>query len=349
MASREDINVILLPPDTVRNDHLSCYGYERETTPNLDRMAREGVLFQDHVANAGWTQPQYMSMHTGIYPITHGVSRVKFVVPLSPKISTLGEVLREHGYACKGFTSSNHWVHPVMGYGRGYDDYVYGLGANRATHRIVGQALDWIEEVGRKRKFFCFIHTHDTHEPFNPPEPYDSRWGSEYMDQYDGEITWVDYHLGKILGKLEEMGIRERTLVIYSSDHGTEFHEHGFLEKAVNLYNEIIHIPLVMSCPSALPQGKTVKGSNGTVDILPTILDILGLPSKSDAQGRTLLPLILGDPNAETRQTVFSHTAHVSRKATSQSPCYEHLPCIQTPTSSYGRRCFFPSRRSSLR
>ena len=331
MSNTDGLNVILFPPDTVRADHLSCYGYGRETSPRLDRMAGEGVLFKDHYANSGWTQPQYMSIHTSMYPVTHGASRIKFTIPLSPNITTLGEVLRENGYMAKAYTSTNHWVHPIMGYGRGFDDYVHGLGSSRACHRIVDEALKWIEEIGKKRKFFCFIHTHDTHEPFNPPEPFDSKWGGEYMDQYDGEISWVDHNFGRIIDKLEEMGIRDRTLLIYSADHGTEFYEHGYIEKAVNLYDEIIHIPLVMSCPGVLPEGLTVNGVNETVDLVPTILDILDLPPKKDAQGSSLLPVMRGEKNTAQKDRIYCHTAHVSRKAVSQDPCYEHV-CLRTDT-----------------
>ena len=331
-----DLNVILFPPDTVRRDHLSCYGYPRETTPHLDHMAREGVVFADHVANAGWTQPQYMTIHTGMYPLTHGVNRIKFVYPLSPKLTNLAEVLRAQGYATGAATSANWWIHPKMGYGRGFDEYIWGLGNNRATDVIFDEALKWIEEVGARRKFFCFIHSHDTHEPFNPPAPYGTLWGDEYVDRYDGEITWVDHHLGRLLNKLEEMGIRENTLVIYSADHGTEFFEHGFLEKAINLYNEIIHIPLVMSCPAVLPQQRIVRGLNGSIDVVPTILDILGLPPKRDADGRSLLPLVVGEPGAQGREAVFSHTAHMSRRIPRNTPCFEHLS-VHTETHKFIR------------
>ncbi|RLI44020.1 hypothetical protein DRO64_04745, partial [Candidatus Bathyarchaeota archaeon] len=100
----EGLNVILFSPDTVRRDHLSCYGYHRETTPNLDRLAKEGVLFTDHVANSGWTLPQYMTMHTGLYPLTHRMTLLRYNPPLSSKIFTIAEILKEHGYVTKAFT-----------------------------------------------------------------------------------------------------------------------------------------------------------------------------------------------------------------------------------------------------
>jgi len=320
-----DLNIIFFSPDTVRRDHLSCYGYDRKTTPNLDRLAKEGILFTDHVANSGWTLPQYMTMHTGLYPLTHRMTRLKYNAPLSSKISTLAEMLKKHGYTTVGFSSSNGYLHPQLGFGRGFDDYFWGLGYNQATSRITKEVIRWLDENGKKKKFFIFIHDNDTHEPFNPPEPFNSMWGEEYVDRYDGEISYVDYYFGKILDKIENLGIKEKTLIVYTSDHGTEFWEHGFLEKKVNLYNEILHVPLVMSCPSMLPEGKVIRGLIATVDIVPTILDILNISIKEILQGRSFLPLIQGDSNVQPREMVFSHTEHNTRFGTTVQPSFEHL------------------------
>jgi len=309
----------------VRRDHLSCYGYHRKTTPNLDKLAKEGILFTDHVANSGWTLPQYITMHTGLYPLTHRMTLLKYNPPLSPKISTIAEMLKEHGYATKGFSSSNGYLHPQLGYGRGFDDYFWGLGYNQATSRITQEVIRWLDENGKKKKFFIFVHDNDTHEPFNPPEPFDTMWGEEYIDRYDGEISHVDHYFGKMLDKIEELDIKEKTLIVYTSDHGTEFWEHGFLEKKVNLYNEILHVPLVMSCPSVLPEGKVIHGLIATVDIVPTILDILNIPIKKDLQGRSFLPLIQGDSSVQPRKMIFSHTEHNTRLGTTSRPSFEHL------------------------
>ena len=321
----EKLNVIFFSPDTVRRDHLSCYGYNRKTSPNLDRLAKEGVLFMDHVANSGWTLPQYMTMHTGLYPLTHRMTLLKYNPPLSPRIPTIAEILKRYGYVTKAFTSSNRYLHPSLGYGRGYDDYFWGYGYDRASERIINDVIRWLDKYGRRKKFFIFIHDNDTHEPFNPPEPFDDMWGEEYIDKYDGEISYVDYHFGRLLDKLEDLDIKDNTLVIYTSDHGTEFWEHGFLEKKVNLYNEILHIPLVMSCPSVLPEGKTIHGLIATVDIMPTILDILDIPVKNTLQGKSYLPLIRGDPDFKPRSMVFSHTEHNTRLGNVYQPSFEHL------------------------
>jgi len=322
---QQDLNVIFFSPDTVRRDHLSCYGYHRKTTPNLDRLTKEGVLFTDHVANSGWTLPQYITMHTGLYPLTHRMTLLKHNPPLSPKISTIAEILKEHGYATKGFSSSNGYLHPQLGYGRGFDDYFWGLGYNQATSRITREVINWLDENGKEKKFFIFIHDNDTHEPFSPPEPFDTMWGEEYIDKYDGEISHVDHYFGKILDKIEELNIKEKTLIVYTSDHGTEFWEHGFLEKKVNLYNEILHVPLVMSCPSILPEGKVICGLIATVDIAPTILDILNIPIRKNLHGRSFLPLIQGDSNVQPRKMIFSHTEHNTRFGATHNPSFEHL------------------------
>ncbi len=315
----------MFSPDTVRRDHLSCYGYRRKTTPNLDRLAEDGVLFADHIANCGWTLPQYMTMHTGMYPLTHGMTLLKSNPPLSSNITTLAEVLKEQGYVSQGFSSSNSYLHPQLGYSRGFDDYMWGLGYNQSTRRETQEVLRWLDENAKRNKFFIFVHDNDTHEPFNAPEPFNNQWGEEYIDKYDGELTHVDYYFGKILDKIEDLGLKDNTLVAYVSDHGTEFQEHGFLEKKVNLYNEILHVPLVMSCPAALPKGKMIKGLVATVDLVPTILDILGLPPKKDAQGRSFLPLIRGEPGATPRKQVFSHTEHNTRFDEAKKASFEHV------------------------
>ncbi len=261
---------------------------------------------------------------------------LKFNPPLSPRIATLAEIFKEHGYVTQGFSSSNGYLHPQLGYGRGFDDYVWGLGYIQATSRIIHEVNKWLDENARQNKFFIFIHDNDTHEPFNAPEPFNSLWGEEYIDRYDGEISHVDHYFGKILDKIEELGIKEKTLVIYASDHGTEFWEHGFLEKKVNLYNEILHVPLVMSCPTVLPEGKVVKGLIATVDIVPTILDILNLPPKKDSQGRSFLPLIQDAPQARPREPVFSHTEHNNPLGMTNRPSFEHLS-VHTETYKFIR------------
>ena len=321
----DSLNVVLFAPDTVRRDHLSCYGYHRETTPNLDELAKRSVILRGHIANSGWTLPQYMTMHTGLYPLTHGMTLLKGNPPLSPKIMTIAEVLKEQGYATVGFTSSNGYLHPELGYGRGFDKYLWKLGYNQAAERIVDNAIDWINKFGRRKKFFLFIQINDTHEPFNPPKPFDSMWGDEYINKYDEEITHVDYHFGRLVEEIERLGMGENTLIVYTSDHGTEFWEHGFLEKKVNLYNEVLHIPLVMYCPSLLPEGKIMDGLVATVDLFPTILDILNIPLKTVTQGRSFLPYILGELQSSPHKVVFSHTEHNSRVGNVTKPSFEHF------------------------
>jgi arylsulfatase A-like enzyme len=154
-----------------------------------------------------------------------------------------------------------------------------------------------------------YIHTNDTHEPFAASEPFGSKWGTSYQNRYEGEVTYVDHYFGLIVEELKRLGLHERTLIIATSDHGTEFEEHGFLEKKLNLYEEIGQIPLIMTLPIALPAGRRISGLCQTSDICPTILDICGLTYSGDMDGQSLLPRVLGDDSG-IPDTVFAHTLH---------------------------------------
>jgi arylsulfatase A-like enzyme len=160
----------------------------------------------------------------------------------------------------------------------------------------------------REKPFFMYIHTNDTHEPFAASEPYGSMWGSSYKNRYEGEITYVDHYFGVILERLEELGLMEKTLVVATSDHGSEFKEHGFLEKKLNLYEEILQVPIVFRLPDVLPAGARVSGQAQTVDLMPTILDICGISSPDEVDGASMLGRIRDEEGGPG--VVYSHTLH---------------------------------------
>jgi arylsulfatase A-like enzyme len=179
---------------------------------------------------------------------------------------------------------------------------------NNMMERVVDPVV-WSMDMAGETPFFMYIHTNDTHEPFAASEPFGSQWGSSYQNKYEGEITYVDHYFGLMMDKLKEMGIEERTLVVATSDHGSEFHEHGFLEKKLNLYEEISQIPLIMKLPGVIPPGKEIPGLCQTSDIAPTILDICSLPIPEGVDGRSLLNRILGKEE-NPPEVVFAHTLH---------------------------------------
>ncbi|MBD3184229.1 sulfatase-like hydrolase/transferase, partial [Candidatus Poribacteria bacterium] len=304
-------NILLVSLETIRRDHLRCHGYHKDLAPHLDRLARDGVYCTDAIANCGWTLPQNITLHTGLYPLTHDLTLLRDQHPLSSSFTLLAEHLKEHGYRTfAGVNSSNPYsAHARYGFDRGFDEHNPGA--------IYNQHMEWTEEFTLKRfaenhtEAPCFVYTHvnDTHEPWDAPEPWKTMWGDSYHNQYESDISYTDHYLGRIFTGLKEIGILENTLIVIAGDHGTEFWEHGFIEKKVNLYNEILHIPIIFHCPSLLPSGIALSGLSESAQVTPTIVDIAGLPPIPKAQGKSLLPRIQGKESSGL-DYVCSYTRH---------------------------------------
>ncbi|KPK84337.1 MAG: hypothetical protein AMJ81_05900 [Phycisphaerae bacterium SM23_33] len=304
-------HILLISLDTVRRDYLGCYGHDREVTPHLDRLAEGGVRFADAVANCGWTLPQHVTLLTGLYPLTHGCLLLRDNPPLSWHWTLLAEHLKRHGYRTfAGVSNRNHYGGGAcFGFDRGFDEHNPGAEYNRHmdwTERFIVQRL---RDHHAAAPCFVYVHVNDTHEPWTPPAPWADMWGSAYRNRYEGELSYVDHHLGRVFAALKEMGLFERTLTVIFSDHGTEFAEHGFYEKKVNLYNEILHVPLLFHCPALLPAGRVVDGLAESADVAPTLCDVAGLPPLPQAQGRSLLPRIRGE-GGPAPECVCAHTVH---------------------------------------
>ena len=312
-------NVILVSFDTLRRDYVHAYGHPKPLSPTMDRLAAEGVSFEDAVVNCGWTLPQHVTLHTGVCPIRHGVlflggGSSDLVVKrrdrrIPARLRTLAEIFQGNGYLTFGFGNQNAygggWKY---GFYRGMRHYSTIFSFNNMMEGVVEPIAGCLRRVA-STPFFMYIHTNDTHEPFAASEPFGSRWGSSYQNRYEGEVTYVDHCLGLILEELERLDLLDRTLIVVTSDHGTEFHEHGFLEKKLNLYEEISQIPLLMRLPGLLPSNRKVSGLCQTVDIPPTILDICGLTPPEEIDGRSLLPRIMGEDESAP-EVVFAHTLH---------------------------------------
>lgn len=302
-------NVILISFDTLRRDYVHAYGHPKPLSPVMDRLAKQGAIFRDAVANCGWTLPQHMTMLTGLHPIRHRLIYIKRRCRLAARFPTLAEIFGAHGYVTLGFGNRNAygggWQY---GFHRGMQSYTTVFPFNNMMEQAAPLVACSLRLMGPD-PFFVYIHTNDTHEPFAASEPYGSRWGDEYHNKYEGEVSYVDHYFGMILDCLEELGVAEQTLVVVTSDHGTEFHEHGFLEKKLNLYEEISQVPLIMTLPGVLPAGKEVEGLVETADIAPTILDICGLPIPEQMDGHSLLPRMVGQGD-KVPEYVFAHTLH---------------------------------------
>ncbi len=307
----EHPHILLISLDTVRRDALGCYGGAPTCTPHLDRLADGGVRLADCVANCGWTLPQHVTLLTGLYPLTHGALLLRDRTPLSDRWTLLGEHLKRFGYRTfAGVNSRNAYGGGAcFGLDRGFDEHDPGAAYNRH--------MDWTERFIVERfaahhaagPCFVYVHVNDSHEPWDPPPPWDGMWGPSYRSRYRAELSYVDHHLGRTFSALREMGVFDETLIVVFSDHGTEFAEHEFYEKKVNLYNEILDVPLLLHCPRRLPAGRVVDGLCESADVAPTICEIAGVEPLEQFQGRSLLGRMVAAGGAPA-DCVCSHTVH---------------------------------------
>jgi choline-sulfatase len=276
-------NLLLVTIDTLRADRVGAYGYAKGTTPTLDRLAREGLLVEEAVVQVPQTRPSHVSIFTGLQPYEHGV-RDNLSPPLEARFPTLATLLKGRGYATGGFIGA-YPVSRDSGLDRGFDrfDDPFGRGSGRArddrsarpAREVVDPALAWLRGLG-KRPFFAWVHLFDPHAPYTPPSPYRERFKAS---PYDGEVAYADAQLARLLEWLGRSGEAARTLVVVTSDHGEGLGDHGEDEHLIFLYDTTLRVPLVLSWPGRLPQGARVRGQFRSVDLLPTILDLLGVPA----------------------------------------------------------------------
>jgi arylsulfatase A-like enzyme/Flp pilus assembly protein TadD len=287
-------NVLLVTVDTLRADHLGCYGDSRASTPSVDRLAADGVLFERAETAAPITLPAHTSILTGTYPAYHGV-RNNGDYRLGPRAETLAEVLKRFGYRT-GAVISGYPLVTRFGLSQGFDTYddhlpperEHQVGFRERTAEEATRAgIAWLEAAGSQR-FFLWVHYFDPHAPYAPPSPYAERFSAS---PYDGEIAYVDRELGLLLERLRTLGFADRTLVVLVSDHGEGLGDHGEATHGALLYESTLRVPLILSLPGPLPRGRRVTTPVRTIDLMPTILRVVDLPEPDEMQGTSLLPL----------------------------------------------------------
>jgi len=330
-------NVLFISVDTLRPDHLGCYGYARDTSPHIDALAAKSVLFEDAVSSAPWTLPSYGSVFTGLDPSKHWAGAVyprescfgqdaagptsgKTAQPLTESAVTLAQHLARAGWQTAGFVN-NRFLSPSYGLDRGFQRYVV---YEHTAEFGVELAQQWIE--ARDRPWFCFLHLMDTHMPYAPPEPWDAKFatrplshseranwmpplgeirGIEHPDEqfkaeviayYDGALAWTDHNLGRLLAALEARGALANTIVVFHSDHGEEFWDHGGFEHGHTLYQELLHVPLFLRYDGRLAPAR-VRERVRAYDLFPTILELCGQPVPAGLDAQSLLPW-LAEPAA---------------------------------------------------
>jgi choline-sulfatase len=315
-------NILWLTGESIRPDHLHVYGYERETSPNLDGFARTGVIFKNAFNPSGWTSENMVSVLTGINSLVHGVDTRSKSVPSLWYMPL--KLLRDRGYTVSRIQSFQN----ISNY-----DYL-GLEIESGSEDLV----EWLTKH-QKERFFIWYHLLQAHLPYTAPEVHKNLyWNDAYVqnveskrrvkqvlssslvvrgeatflpeDQtaiwalYDGSVHYMDAEFGRIIKAVEELGLLENTIIVYSADHGEELLDHGFVGhastgKGGHLHDEITHVPLMISSPKMIPQNKVVETQVRGLDIIPTLFDLLGLPPQDYFEGNSLLPVIRGEDTTD--------------------------------------------------
>jgi arylsulfatase A-like enzyme len=342
-------NIVFIMIDTLRADHVGCYGYKLPTTPNLDKLASQGVRIEQMISASCWTMPSVGTMFTSLHPSQHHITNTKSHFPKG--ITTLADEFRKAGYHTAGVTT-NPLVHSKFGYSEGfelYDDFtvmltadldlfgdaVGGPGAETPPNIQLGRGGVSSPMVNRfaesflaKQKkadkpFFLFLLYFEPHADYVPPAPYNTMFGNfgvppsigvdiyprgpkhpytpaekkQIVSLYDGEIRYADEHIGKVLADLEKLGLDNDTIVLALADHGEEFWEHdGFLH-GDTLYEEQVHVPCIIRYPGRFPAGTVLRHQASQLDVMPTLLNLAGIPIPDQCLGRSLAP-VLHNPKA---------------------------------------------------
>jgi choline-sulfatase len=314
-------DVYLVTIDTLRADHVGCYGYKQVETPALDALASDGVRFTEAFTHSPITNTSHITILTGLLPNVHGVT--DFGIPLAPQHVTAAELLKKDGYHTAAFIGAvildSNTLAP--GLDRGFDFYDnfpahpdtkerWGR-VERRGMTVVEHAEAWFDKH-RAGPHFVWVHLYDPHDPYEPPPPFSEK----YKDHlYDGEIAYADSALARWIGFLKKAGVYDNAIILVTGDHGEGLGEHGEDTHGLFLYDSTLHIPLIVKLPKGAHRGGVVDAQVRTTDILPTILSVTGVAAPAEFNGTSLLPLIAADPaSAKTSELeLFGETDYPLR------------------------------------
>jgi arylsulfatase A-like enzyme/cytochrome c-type biogenesis protein CcmH/NrfG len=294
-------SVLFITIDTLRADHLGCYGYKQIDTPNIDALAADGIRMQRAYTPVPITLPSHTVLFTGTYPMLNGMHDFSGnrLNPAQPKLAS---VLKEQGYST-GAVIGAAVLDSRFGLNRGFDFYYDHFDFNRLLETnldqmerpgnvVVDQALSWLEKNDRK-PFFLWVHIYDPHDPYRPPPPYSEM----YRDRpYDGEIAFADAQVGRLLQFLKRRGLYQKVLIVLTGDHGEGLGEHGERTHGFFIYNSTLHVPLIFKPVSSgrtvVRQAATIPSAVSLVDLMPTLLDMLGIATPAGVQGHSFRALL---------------------------------------------------------
>jgi arylsulfatase A-like enzyme/Tfp pilus assembly protein PilF len=307
-------NLLLITLDTVRADFLSCNGSTRAQTPHLDDLARRGVNFTRTRASVPLTLPSHASIFTASHPPSHTV-RDNGAFRLPTDRMTLSELLKGEGYETAAFVGS-FVLDRRFGLAQGFDLYddrtwsdvsmLENLEAERKAEAVLAVFARWLGERAEDVPFFAWVHLYDPHAPYEPPEPFRSRYAD---DPYAGEIAYTDEIVGRILAELESRGHGEETIVAVVGDHGEGLGEHAEGAHSLLIYNSTLHVPMLIRAPGLIPGGRVVDRLARTIDLAPTLLDLLGIAADL-GEGVSLRHLIDNGKGDEGRESSPDHPVY---------------------------------------
>ena len=343
-------NVVLIVIDTLRRDHLGCYGYGRDTSPRIDQFARDAIRCDDMIAASSWTIPSMMSIFTGLPPSLH---QATFGSTFGAGITTLAESLSGCGYQTTGI-AANPFAKSINGFAIGFDSYIDYSGvvaeisktgaapppwAVRTSDAVTRLASQWLERRDANAPFFLYAFYFDPHADYVPPPPYDTMFDRDYAGSvkgnimslpnqtladrdkehvralYDGEIRSTDEQVGALIAKIDALGLSRDTIVIITSDHGEELWDHGGTLHGHTLYDELVRVPFIIRWPGHLDGGKSISGQVSNMSVMPTLLDAIGVQVPTQCQAPSVLECLQGKPLPAQR--VFSETDYQGLDLTS--------------------------------
>ncbi len=307
-AREKPANVLLVVVDTLRADRLGCYGWQEETSPNIDALASGGVLFEKMICPVPQTLPSFCTLLTGTYPLTHGV-RVNGIFSLPERAVTMAEIFKEGGYQTAAFIAGFP-IDSRFGTNQGFDTYFEEMRSERPMQGlkkgedgtfnwsghstpnfentadiVTDEALRWLADRD-DRPFFMMVHYFDPHHDYAPPE----KFRAAFPHPYSGEVAFTDDQLGRLISELDRLGLSDDTLVVFTADHGECLGEHGRYFHQGQLSDAALHVPFVLRFPGRLPENRRIQGNCHSVDVMPTILEAVGLPLPTTFEGESLVP-----------------------------------------------------------
>jgi len=339
-------SIVLIVVDTLRADRLGSHGYSRPTSPELDRLARDAVVFERAIASSSWTLPSFASIYTGRHPGAHGAGEKlegdRFnVTGIDTELSTLAEHLQGAGYATFAL-ANNPFLHKKFGVARGFDGYSFVPANNRDIRNAattVDQALEWIDSHS-ERPVFLMVHLFDPHMDYDPPEGIRGTFTADYQGQmefpvsggaqirqgrvqldaedqryvagsYDEELLYTDQEIGRLFEGLATRGLLARSFVALTSDHGEELFDHGSFEHGHSGYQELLHVPLLLWGPELAPA--RIEAPVSHVDLLPTLLEAAGIVPPANLPGVSLIGVARGASLDARRAIIADRTLHGRR------------------------------------